>query len=72
MLFGLKTSVVNSLSRVPIIFIFFLVSKNVIYTKGYSMHKEHRANPEDTRRRKQRKNKKKKTNQQINYKEKES
>ena len=36
------------------------------------MHKEHRANPEDTRRRKQRKNKKKKTNQQINYKEKES
>ena len=36
------------------------------------MHKEHRADPEDTRRRKQRKNKKKKTNQQINYKEKES
>ena len=36
------------------------------------MHEEHRANPEDTRRRKQRKNKKKKTNQQINYKEKES
>ena len=52
MLFGLKTSVVNSLSRVPIIFIFFLVSKNVIYTKGYSMHKEQRADPEDTRRRK--------------------
>ena len=40
--------------------------------KGYSMHKEHRADPEDTRRRIQRKNKKKKTNQQINYKEKES
>ena len=50
MLFGLKTSVVNSLSRVPIIFIFFLVSKNVIYTKGYSMHEEHRANLENTRR----------------------
>ena len=36
------------------------------------MREEHRANPENTRRRKQRKNKKKKTNQQINYKEKES
>ena len=40
------------------------------------MHEEHRANPEDTRRRKQRKNKtkknkKKKPNQHINYKEKE-
>ena len=58
--------------REVLFFFFFLISKNVIYTKGYSMHKEHRANPEDTRRRKQRKNKKKKTNQQINYKEKES
>jgi len=36
---------------------FFLISKNIIYTKGYSMHQEHRANPENTRR-KQRKNKK--------------
>ena len=31
------------------------------------MHEEHRANPENTRRRKQRKNKKE-NNQQINYK----
>ena len=37
---------------------FFWISKNVIYTKGYSMQKEQRADPEDTRRRKKRKNKK--------------
>ena len=35
------------------------------------MHEEHRANPENTRR-KTKKKKKKKTNPQINYKEKES
>ena len=35
------------------LFFFFLISKNVIYTNGYSMHKEHRANPENTRRKKQ-------------------
>ena len=29
---------------------FFLISKNVIYTNGYSMHEEYRANPEKTRR----------------------
>ena len=41
-------------------FFFFLISKNVIYTNGYSMHEEHGANPENTRRKKQRKNKKRK------------
>ena len=46
---------------------FFLVSKNDIYTKGYSMHEEHRANLENTRKGKQRKTKKK-TKQQKNYK----
>ena len=35
---------------------FFLISKNVIYTNGYSMHEKHRANPKNTRRRKQEKN----------------
>ena len=38
---------------------------------GYSMHKEHRANLENTRRKNKEKTKKK-TNPQINYKEKES
>ena len=42
------------------LFFFFLISKNVIYTNGYSMHEEHGANPENTRRKKQRKNKKRK------------
>ena len=54
-----------------IFFFFFLISKNVIYTKGYSMHEEHRANLKNTRR-KTKKKTKKKTNPQINYKEKES
>ena len=31
------------------IFFFFLISKNDIYTKGYSMHEEHGANQENTR-----------------------
>ena len=35
---------------------FFFFNKNVIYTNGYSMHEEHRANPENTRKRKQGKN----------------
>ena len=26
---------------------FFFISKNVIYTNDYSMHEEHRANPEN-------------------------
>ena len=39
-------------------FFFFFISKNDINTKVYSMHEEHRANPENTGRRKQRKNKK--------------
>ena len=26
---------------------FFLISKNFIYMNGYSMHEEHRANPEN-------------------------
>ena len=39
-------------------FIFFLISKNVIYTNGYSMHEEHRANPENTRRKTKKKQKK--------------
>ena len=30
-------------------FFFFLISKNDIYTKGYSMHEEHGANQENTR-----------------------
>ena len=34
----------------------FFISKNDIYTKGYSMQEKHRANPKITRRRKQRKN----------------
>ena len=33
---------------------FFLISKNDIYTKGNSMHEEHRANRENTRKGKQR------------------
>ena len=33
--------------------LFFFFDKNVIYTNCYSMHKEHRANPENTRRKKQ-------------------
>ena len=39
------------------IFFFFLISKNVIYTNGYSMHEEHRANPENTRRKTKKKQK---------------
>ena len=35
-------------------FFFFLISKNDIYMKGYSMHEEHRANLENTRIGKQR------------------
>ena len=38
---------------------FFLISKNVIYTNGYSMHEEHRANPENTRRKTKKKQKRK-------------
>ena len=34
---------------------FFLISKNVIYTNGYSMHEEHRANPKNTRRKQKKK-----------------
>ena len=34
---------------------FFLISKNVVHTNGYSMHQKHRANPKNTRRRKQEK-----------------
>ena len=34
---------------------FFLISKNDIYTKGYSMHEKHITNPKITRRKKQRK-----------------
>ena len=49
---------------------FFLISKNVIYTNGYSMHEEHGAYPENTRRKKKEQTKKK-TNPQINYKERE-
>ena len=37
------------------LFFFFLKSKNDIYTKGYSVHERHRANPKITRRKKQRK-----------------
>ena len=43
---------------------FFLISKNVIYTNGYSMQEKHRANLENTRRRKQKKTEKE--NQQPN------
>ena len=39
------------------IFFFFLISKKVIYTNGYSMHEEHRANPENTRRKTKKKQK---------------
>ena len=39
-----------------VIFFFFFISKNDIYTKCYSMREEHRANLENTRRRKQTKN----------------
>ena len=39
---------------------FFLISKNDIYTKGNSMHEEHKANRENTRKGKQRETKKKK------------
>ena len=53
------------------VFFFFLISKNVIYTNGYSMHEKHRANPENTRRRKQKKQKRKPNNRLIS-KEKES
>ena len=52
-------------------YIFFLISKNVIYMYGYSMHEKHRANPENTRRRKQKKQKRKPNNRLIT-KEKES
>ena len=31
-----------------IIAIFFLISKNIIYTNGYSVQEKHRANPEKT------------------------
>ena len=41
------------------LFSFFLISKNDIYTKGYFVHEEHRANLENTRKGKQRKTKKK-------------
>ena len=52
-------------------FFFFWISKNVIYTNGYSMHEKHRANPENTKMKNKEKTKKK-TNLQINYEEKES
>ena len=32
--------------RMSFAFFFFLISQNDIYTKVYSMHEEHRANPE--------------------------
>ena len=40
---------------------FFFISKNVIYMNGYSMHEEHRANPENTRRKKTKKKQKRKS-----------
>ena len=42
-----------------VFFFLFFISKNDIYTKGYSMHEEHRANRENTREGKQRETKKK-------------
>ena len=53
-------------------YIFFLISKNDIYMKGYSMQEEQRAKPENTRRRKQRKNKKRKKTKNILITERES
>ena len=38
-------------------FFFFLISKNFIYTNGYSVQEKHRANPEKTSK-KQRENEK--------------
>ena len=34
---------------------FFLISKNFIYTNGYSVQEKHKANPEKTRRKTERK-----------------
>ena len=56
----LKTQFVKETENIQkAVFFFFLISKNDIYTKGYSMHEEHRANLENTRKGKQRKTKKK-------------
>ena len=40
-------------------FFYFLISRNVIYTNGYSMHEKHRANPENTKMKNKEKTKKK-------------
>ena len=37
------------LDALATLFFFFLISKNDIYTKDYSIHEEHRANLENTR-----------------------
>ena len=44
---------------------FFFISKNDIYTKGYSMHEKHRANPKITRKGKEKRNKRKPSNRLI-------
>ena len=49
------------------VFFLFLISKNVLYTNGYSMQEKHRANLENTRRRKQKKKTKKENQQHNNY-----
>ena len=39
------------------IYIFFLISKNFIYTNGYSVQEKHRANPEKTSKNREKKRK---------------
>ena len=44
---------------------FFLISKNDIYTKGNSMHEEHRANQENTEKENREKQKRKPNKRKI-------
>ena len=56
-------------------FFFFLLSKNNIYTKGYSIHEKHRANSENYKKKKKKKTEKihkRKPSNKLNTKEKES
>ena len=53
-------------------YIYFMISKNVIYTYGYSMHEKHRANLENTKKNKTKRKHKGKPNNILITKEKEN
>ena len=45
--------------------LFFLISKNIIYTNGYFVHEKHIANPENKRRKNKEKTRKNQTTKKI-------